>query len=337
MIENIESNKVSIVVCTRNRFKYLSNTLSSIIKVDGLNEHVGEILVVDNGSSDNTKDVIQSVSCENVPVRYVLEPREGISYARNAGIENSTGEILLWADDDVSVPRNWLVAMTRPIIEDRADAVAGKVRLGSDVLRTWMEPFHRTALASTEAIESGPVSSIISASMAFTRKILDRISGFDTELGAGALGNSEDVLFSWQLQEAGYRIQFVDSACVLHYPDPKRLSRQAFFELAKARGRSLAYIKYHWMHLSDAHWTHVNKNPLWQRLLRIPHFVFAKRYCDWKRVRMRPEPPESEAPISRSEYWIALNYASSSQYLIERKRERNYHLRGFRKISKGNL
>lgn len=325
--------KVSVIICTRNRAASLSATLESVLTVDQPGKCSLEVVVVDNGSSDHTHKVVTSSVRPGIPVRYVPEPREGVSHARNAAIRHSTGDVLLWVDDDVQVPRNWLSEMVRPMIDGRAEVVAGKVRLAPDILQEWMEPFHRTSLASTEAIESGTISSVISASMGFDREVLNRVPGFDTELGAGALGSSEDVLFSWQLREAGYRIQLVDSVCVLHYPDPARLSRQAFFELAEARGRSLAYIKYHWMHLSDAHWTHKNKKPRWQRLLRTPHFVLAKRYLDWKRIRIRSEPQKSAAPISSSEYWTAVNYAYSSQYLKERKRERNYELRGLRKIS----
>ena len=321
---------ISIIVCTFRRPDSLRRTLLSVIEQTPLPSCDVEIIIVDNDEFRSAAPIFNEVKEKSKTyfLRYTHEPQQGVAHARNRGLTAAKGTILLWVDDDICAPSNWLADMARPLLTGEADGVAGKVRLAEEVDKPWMEPFHRTALASTEAIEDGQIKSIISASMGFRRGVLQQVPSFDTELGAGALGASEDVLFSWQLQEAGCTIQFVDSVCAMHFPNVNRLSRQAFLDLAEARGRSLAYIRYHWMHRSESHWTHREKTPRWQRFLRNAHIVHAKRYLDWKRVCMGPEPSKGKKPINKCEYWTTLNYASIAQFMIERNRERNYDYRG---------
>src|SRR4029453_9793931 len=66
-----------------------------------------EVVVVDNGSEDDTQQVIAR-SRPGLPLRGVLEPRPGVSHARNRGVAAAAGEYLIWTDDDVTVCRDWL-------------------------------------------------------------------------------------------------------------------------------------------------------------------------------------------------------------------------------------
>lgn len=321
---------VSIIVCTFRRPCSLRKTLQSITEQNILSSCEVEIVVVDNDEYRSAAPVFSEVKEKSGTYHfsYVHEPQEGVARARNTGLTAARGNVLLWIDDDIYAPPNWLSDMAKPLLTGEADSVAGKVRLADDVDRPWMEPFHRTSLASTEAIEHGQIKSIISASMGFRRDVLRDVPSFDTELGSGALGASEDVLFSWQLREAGYRLKFVDSAEVRHFVDPSRLTRQSFLALAEARGRSLAYIHYHWLHHSEAHWTHQGTGPWWQKLLRVPRLVLTKRFLDFKRIQVRKEPSGEEAPVTKREYWTTMNYASISQFMIERRCKRNYRFKG---------
>jgi GT2 family glycosyltransferase len=221
--------------------------------------------------------------------------------------------------------------MASPLIAGRADAVAGKVRIADEMQREWMQPFHRTALASTEAIETGTIKSIISANMGFKREVLNDVSGFDTELGPGAIGALEDVLFSWQLVQAGYRVMFVETACVTHHIQPHRLSRRSFLKHAEARGRSLAWIQYHWLHYSESKWTHRATSPPWQQWVRQPRVVLAKRFLDMKRFHLWPGHRDG-APVSAREFWATMNYFSILQYIHERNKNRKYNYMGLKKV-----
>lgn len=242
---------VSFIICTRNRADSLRETLASVGRLRVPQGLAAELLVVDNGSSDHTREVVEQAGLANVPVRYVFEPQKGLSNARNRAIAESTGDILLWTDDDVRVPEDWIEGMCRPILNGEADAVAGGVRLAPELERGWMTPFHKAWLACTDGQDQHEPQGLTGANMAFSRAVLDRVPGFDPSLGAGGLGYGEDTLFSWQLERAGFRVaaRLTSPSCVVeHHFDASRLARRCWLQDAVKRGRSAAYIFYHWEH-----------------------------------------------------------------------------------------
>lgn len=99
----------SVVVCTRNRATQLSEALESFTKLNIPEATTWEVLVVDNGSSDSTVDVIRSFE-RVLPIRRVFQPQPGLSNARNSAIEVAQGKYIIWTDDDVHVDPNWLAA-----------------------------------------------------------------------------------------------------------------------------------------------------------------------------------------------------------------------------------
>lgn len=320
---------VSIIICTRNRAKHLRETLRSVAQL-AIPEHLTpELIVVDNGSTDSTGEILTNPPVGNMPVRSIVETQKGASRARNTALQAASGQILLWLDDDIRVPRDWLQCMTRPILDDEADALAGKVVLPPHLRRSWMQPFHRATLAATVLMEERKLRSVISANMAFSRTILSDVSGFDPELGPGQLGTMEDVLFSWQLREAGYRIKKVTHTAVEHHFDEDRLTRSAFCDAAGARGRSLSYIKYHWLHHTTDDWTHRTQS---YQFWRTPRIVWTKRLLDRARQRVTHSLNQTNTPITKQEFWTIMNASSLSQYLTERTRPRNYKKRGLQKV-----
>jgi hypothetical protein len=84
--------------------------------------------------------------------------------------------------------------------------------------------------------------------MAIGRTVLERVGGFDEELGCGALGSGEETLVSYQAEAMGMRILRMSDAAVEHHFDPGRLEPRAFLAGAAAAARSAAYIAYHWKH-----------------------------------------------------------------------------------------
>ena len=106
-----------MIICTRNRAESLRQTLKSF---ECLEVPVGfkvDLLVVDNCSDDHTKQVILESPLKHIPVRYQLEERKGASYARNRGLKETTGEIILFTDDDVRPLPNWIGGMCQPLID----------------------------------------------------------------------------------------------------------------------------------------------------------------------------------------------------------------------------
>jgi glucosyl-dolichyl phosphate glucuronosyltransferase len=240
--------RVSIIITTRNRAEHLRATLASFRALLIPPELHAELLVVDNASTDGTADVINSTRLPQMPVRYLHEPRQGQSNARNSGIANTSGELILFTDDDVRVPENWIVGMTEAMLSGQAEAVSGAVRLAPHIERPWMTGCHKSWLANSNPNWVPGQKTMTGANMGFSRAVLKRVPAFDPELGPGALGFSDDTLFSLQLVEAGFRIQSMAAIEIEHQPEKDRLLRRHWLLAASRRGATKAYVTYHWLH-----------------------------------------------------------------------------------------
>jgi glycosyltransferase involved in cell wall biosynthesis len=310
--------KISVIICTRNHCLSLNQTL---LKLDSVQIPAGlqvELIVVDNGSVDNT----HSVACaarEHWPTdNYVFEQVAGLAAARNSGLAAASGEIIVFTDDDVRPDVGWLSELLPPIVNGRFDAVTGAIRLAPNLTRTWMLPFHRKMLASTEGIDSANLEELVGANMAFHRRVLQNIPAFDPELGAGRLGFCEESLFSYQLKQAGYSIDFSPNASIEHHFEASRLTRESFLARAAGQGRSDAYISHHWRHLQypDA----------WRRLLRLKTRFWLERLIH--RHELESSEGCAEWEMNRVE-----NISGLDQFLKESLRPRAYELRGLRKLT----
>jgi len=100
---------VTIAICTRNRARALERTLRSLATLSIPPSLEWEVLVVDNGSGDDTGSILASLS-NALPLRFIIEPRAGLSHARNRAIAESRGDYIVWIDDDVLVDAQWLRA-----------------------------------------------------------------------------------------------------------------------------------------------------------------------------------------------------------------------------------
>jgi glucosyl-dolichyl phosphate glucuronosyltransferase len=117
--------KVTIAVCTRNRGPLLRQTLermSHVLRVPAGVEW--EVLVVDNGSADDTAAVLVA-QAPHLPLRTVLEPVPGLSPARNRAVAEARGDYILWTDDDVLVDAGWLEAYAAAFARHPEAAVFG--------------------------------------------------------------------------------------------------------------------------------------------------------------------------------------------------------------------
>lgn len=98
---------MSVIICTYNRADSLRRTLQTCCDLAIPTGLQWELLVVDNNSTDNTKQVCESFAGK-LPLRYLFEPRQGKSHALNTGIAHAVGDLLIFTDDDVDVTSEWL-------------------------------------------------------------------------------------------------------------------------------------------------------------------------------------------------------------------------------------
>ena len=206
-----------------------------------------ELIIADNGSTDDTAEVIRSSGLDGITIRGVYEPRPGKSRAQNAAMAVAGGRVLLFTDDDVEPAVNWIEEMARPLLEDRCDAVAGRILLADDLRRAWFTGIHLLWLAEVrEPAAENP--ELVGASMGIKKSVFEKIDNFDENIGPGASGFGEETLLWWQMIEAGFRIQPVNDTHVVHHPEASRLLRSSWLSAAAKQGRSSAYLLHHWKH-----------------------------------------------------------------------------------------
>ena len=115
------SLSISVIIVTLNRAESLKETLTSLVKQS---RQPDEVIVVDNGSRDNTKELTLSFS-DRLNIKYIYEGQRGIPYARNTGIRNATTDIIAFIDDDCVADKNWLKYLEIPFIKDPYIGVVG--------------------------------------------------------------------------------------------------------------------------------------------------------------------------------------------------------------------
>jgi glycosyltransferase involved in cell wall biosynthesis len=310
--------RVSIAISTANRAPHLELTLRALSDVKVPPDLPCELLIIDNGSTDHTADVVRQSGLKSMPVRYILEPKRGLSHARNRALKEAIGDILLFTDDDIRPPENWIEGMCAPILSGEAHMVAGGVRLAPHLMRPWMSPNHLGWLASTHYIDPLAPQAVVGANMAFSREVLQKVPSFDTELGAGALGVGEETLFAKQLREAGYHIAPALDVAVEHHPDESRLLRSSWLDSAAKRGRTQAYLTYHWRH----------------EMVQLPQRLYAitlARLMYWRSRRMG-EIRRTEG-CAEWEMLLVQTLAYYKQYMVERRNPRKYERRGLVKLA----
>ena len=99
---------LSILICTYNREHFLKQCLDSIIEqTEQTNEKEIEVIIIDNNSSDNTKSLVESYN-SSTKISYYLENKQGLSHARNAGVQIAKGNYIAFVDDDAIIIKEWL-------------------------------------------------------------------------------------------------------------------------------------------------------------------------------------------------------------------------------------
>ena len=241
----MEALDATVLIPTRNRADHIALSLTSVLESASQAPYSVEVLVVNNGSEDHTARVLAEF-CEAWPIlRVVDDPVPGKSGVLNRTLELVEGRVVIFTDDDVHVPRSWVVDMAAPILEKRADAVCGRVVLAPHLERSWLTPKLRSQLAEMTDV-SGNLPGMVGANMAASTEAA-RAIGFDEELGPGARGFADDVLFNLRLKTSGYRLVGSTGPPAEHHLSADRLNYAAMKSLAERNGSSHAYLWHHWL------------------------------------------------------------------------------------------
>lgn len=242
---------ISVVICTRNRCNELNLTLGSLARMNRVmfpdgNVAVGEIIIVDNNSSDETRFFAETYSHEWCKTVFLRQERTGKSFCLNLAILRARGEAIAFIDDDVRVPQDWLERLTGPILENQTDAVIGGASLAKELKQQWMTKKHLERLACIDSPAEGKALYMTGVNMAISRRVLEKVPCFDTDLGPGRSGFCEDTLFTLAVRSAGYRVLSRLDVQVEHHPSIARFSRSAWKDRMIKEGEShaLMYMRY---------------------------------------------------------------------------------------------
>lgn len=200
-----EKPRVSVVVCSYNGGTTLEQCLNSLLALDYPDY---EIIVVDDGSTDNTRSLLARFPS----VRAIHQTNQGLSVARNVGLKAATGAIIAYTDSDCFADPDWLTHLVCQLQRSGAAAVGGPNLTPEDGRRAACvaaapgQPTH--VLESDQVAEHIP-----GCNMAFRREALLAANGFDPVYRKAG----DDVDLCWRLQQAGHWITFAPGAFVWHH------------------------------------------------------------------------------------------------------------------------
>jgi glycosyltransferase involved in cell wall biosynthesis len=275
-----QNPKVSVVICTRNRAELLRKAIESVVSQDFPHADY-EILVVDNGSTDETPEVVKEFH-DRAPIWYVREQRIGLCIARNTGWRAAAGHYIAFLDDDAVARPGWL----RAISEAFQDGLEIGV-VGGRVYPIW-EVDPPSWLADDVArvltiIDWGPNNKIITdlqhewvagANMAIPKTVLSEVGGFHPSLDrvGNNLLSSGDVFLQKQILRNGLFCRYVPKIAVDHQVPASRLNQRWFKE------------RFFWQGVSEAIIYVVENAPSLTERFRIALIQCAKLTKSWRRL-----------------------------------------------------
>lgn len=237
--------RLSVVICTRDRSEPLRDALHSLL-IQQVSSSAFEVVVVDNSEAGTAKDVVTELqSGSAVPLRYLLSPTDGLSFARNVGVADSQAAYVAFIDDDAVAEPQWVGAVLAAFDLSQADAVGGPVSLrwpapSPDWLGPELQGFlGRLDLGTRPRFLQWPEYPF-GLNCAIRRDTLQSLSGFREDLGRAraTLLSGEERDFFRRVYETGGRVFFAPRAVVYHTVPIERLRKRFFRRRSYWEGRS---------------------------------------------------------------------------------------------------
>ncbi len=250
---------ISVVVPTRNRAKYLEKFFCSLMQ-QSVKQEKYELIVIDNGSTDKTKKVCEKWQGNIKNFRYIYDDKPGLHIGRNIGYQQSSSDLIVFADDDIEATPTWLEAICNGFNKHADVVLIG----GSDIPRfeeappQWIETLWRNLsdkkdekiLVDYSCIMLGKKEKEISpyyvfgCNFAIRKWVLDKTHGFHPDGMPDELlcyrGDGESFVSNYIIQN-GLKALFVPAASVYHAVSKQRMSFQYISKVAYRNGISTAF------------------------------------------------------------------------------------------------
>ena len=242
---------ISVILCTYNRDKYIYNVLKSVAENDYPHDQY-EIVLVNNNSTDGTENECRRFQTDypDIRFRYFLETNQGLSYARNCGIRNAQGDLLVYVDDDATVNPEYL-RTSSDFFTHHPEAVAA----GGPILPVyeteepeWMTHYTRQLITGKLFLGNNqrefPRGAFPGGGNACYRKsVFDTVGLFNVELGRkgnSLIGAEEKDLFD-KMTTHGMHFYYLPNAILYHIIPPHKLTQDYFDRLTYSIGVSERY------------------------------------------------------------------------------------------------
>ncbi len=230
-VDRLGAPDATVIICTRNRAEELPDGVALVLAAGA-----GDVVIVDNDSSDDTADVAAELARRSGGrVRVVAEPRGGLCHARNAGAAAARHDLLLYVDDDARVVPGWLHHAAHAL------ARTGVANVGGPIAGLWpadrepgwpgrsLEPLLSILDLGDAERRLAPPDVVYGANWGVRRDALNAVGGFDPDFGPGpeARINGDEVSVAWRLHQAGLGTTvYVPGAAVGHRISPDRLGEE---------------------------------------------------------------------------------------------------------------
>ena len=219
--------KISLIIPCYNRVDELEELFPSIFEQD-LKKNKFEIIVVDDGSNDNTKSFMKrTIKRSKLDISYFYQENKGPGKARNLALENAKGDFFVFIDSDVILPAHYLSKLFEELNKNNSDAFGGpdKAHESFSPLLKAID-YAMTSFITTGGIRGKKGKKLAkyfprSFNMGLSRKVFEKIGGF------GDLRHGQDIEFSNRIIKSGAKVDYIHDAFVYH---KRRTSLKKFFK-----------------------------------------------------------------------------------------------------------
>lgn len=246
---------VTLVITTFNRAAILQRALNSIAQTPNFSAHA-ELIIVDNNSTDRTKDVCISFIADHpeINTRYVFEESQGLSFARNRGIKESQDEYIVFMDDDQEIDKNYIPSVKKCFEETGAACIGGKIKyMNSHTIPIWLHPLIETVgqidLGDSIIYLDGQSQFLKGGNIAFRKSALFALGGFNTTLGriGNSLGAAEEDEIQNRLVNNEQKIAYTPDLIQYNWLLPEKFSKSYWRRQAYWSGKTQYELSFeHW-------------------------------------------------------------------------------------------
>jgi glycosyltransferase involved in cell wall biosynthesis len=310
--------KLTIVLSTYNRCEQVVGAIQSILNQDA-DPSAFDLIVVDNNSTDRTREIVMELaeSARDVTLRYMFEPMQGVSYARNRAIRGSATPLVAFTDDDVRISSTWVSKIMRTFEEHPdVDFVGGKVLPEWDgTPPPWLVPRHWAPLALVDygdaptTVDARNPICLVTANLAVRRRVFDRVGVFSPAVqrvknGIGSLEDQEILLRAFA---AGFRGLYDPTICVTAPVPIDRVRKSYHRRWHRGNGHFYAILRQEDVEATNA-----------GRLLGVPLHLYRAAASDaaaWVLERVRGNPDEAFARGLHLNFCLGFLRTRIRQYL----------------------